>query len=77
MDLVVEGCTSQAIAARLGISQRTVESYRVQIMEKMQAPERRRARAPGHPSRPDHSVKLPPELPEYPGPRPLASFISG
>ena len=38
MDLVVEGCTSQAIAARLGISQRTVESYRVQIMEKMQAP---------------------------------------
>ena len=38
MDLVVEGCTSQAIAARLSISQRTVESYRVQIMEKMQAP---------------------------------------
>ncbi|HEX6609681.1 MAG TPA: LuxR C-terminal-related transcriptional regulator, partial [Hyphomicrobiaceae bacterium] len=38
MDLVVEGCTSQAIAARLNISQRTVESYRVQIMEKMQAP---------------------------------------
>jgi FixJ family two-component response regulator len=38
MDLVVEGCTSQAIAGRLSISQRTVESYRVQIMEKMQAP---------------------------------------
>lgn len=38
MDLVVEGCTSQAIAARLNISQRTVESYRVQIMDKMQAP---------------------------------------
>ena len=37
MDLVVEGFTSQAIALRLGISQRTVESYRVQIMEKMQA----------------------------------------
>jgi two-component system response regulator FixJ len=37
MDLVVEGCTSQAIAARLNISQRTVESYRVQIMDKMQA----------------------------------------
>ena len=37
MDLVVEGCTSQAIALRLGISQRTVESYRVQIMDKMQA----------------------------------------
>src|SRR5262245_42553943 len=37
MDLVVEGFTSAAIALRLGISQRTVESYRVQIMEKMQA----------------------------------------
>ena len=37
MDLVVEGCTSQAIALRLGISQRTVESYRGQIMDKMQA----------------------------------------
>jgi two-component system response regulator FixJ len=38
MDLVVQGYTSQAIAARLDISQRTVESYRVQIMDKMQAP---------------------------------------
>jgi FixJ family two-component response regulator len=38
LDLVVEGYTSQAIAARLSISQRTVEGYRVQIMEKMQAP---------------------------------------
>jgi two-component system response regulator FixJ len=37
MDLVVEGFTSQAIAMRLGISQRTVESYRVQIMDKMHA----------------------------------------
>jgi two-component system response regulator FixJ len=37
MDLVVQGFTSQAIALKLGISQRTVESYRVQIMEKMQA----------------------------------------
>ena len=37
MDLVVEGFTSQAIALRLGISQRTVESYRVQIMDKMRA----------------------------------------
>lgn len=37
MDLVVEGFTSQAIALKLGISQRTVESYRVQIMGKMQA----------------------------------------
>lgn len=36
-DLVVEGYTSHAIAARLEISSRTVESYRVQIMEKMQA----------------------------------------
>jgi two-component system response regulator FixJ len=37
MDLVVQGFTSAAIAARLGISIRTVESYRVQIMDKMQA----------------------------------------
>jgi two-component system, LuxR family, response regulator FixJ len=37
MDLVVEGFTSQAIALKLNISQRTVESYRVQIMDKMQA----------------------------------------
>jgi two-component system, LuxR family, response regulator FixJ len=36
-DLVVEGCTSHAIAQRLDISARTVESYRAQIMEKMQA----------------------------------------
>jgi two-component system, LuxR family, response regulator FixJ len=38
MDLVVQGYTSQAIAAKLKISARTVESYRVQIMDKMQAP---------------------------------------
>ena len=38
MDLVVQGYTSQAIAARLDISPRTVESYRVQIMDKMKAP---------------------------------------
>jgi two-component system response regulator FixJ len=38
MDLVVQGYTSQAIASRLGISVRTVESYRVQIMDKMKAP---------------------------------------
>jgi two-component system response regulator FixJ len=37
MDLVVQGYTSQAIAARLDISPRTVESYRVQIMDKLQA----------------------------------------
>ena len=37
MDLVVDGFTSQAIALSLGISQRTVESYRAQIMDKMQA----------------------------------------
>ena len=37
MDLVIDGFTSQAIALRLGISQRTVESYRAQIMDKMQA----------------------------------------
>ena len=38
MDLVVQGYTSQAIASRLSISVRTVESYRVQIMDKMKAP---------------------------------------
>jgi two-component system, LuxR family, response regulator FixJ len=37
MDLVVDGFTSQAIGLRLGISQRTVESYRAQIMDKMRA----------------------------------------
>ena len=36
-DLVVEGFTSTAIAERLAISIRTVESYRVQIAEKLQA----------------------------------------
>ena len=36
-DLVVEGFTSHAIAARLNIGVRTVESYRAEVMEKMQA----------------------------------------
>ncbi len=36
-DLVTNGFTSQAIAAKLNLSIRTVESYRAQIMEKMQA----------------------------------------
>jgi two-component system response regulator FixJ len=36
-DFVAEGFTSQAIAARLNISVRTVESYRNEVMEKMQA----------------------------------------
>jgi two-component system response regulator FixJ len=36
-DLVVEGFTSHAIAAKLDISVRTVESYRAEVMEKMQA----------------------------------------
>jgi two-component system, LuxR family, response regulator FixJ len=35
-DLVSTGHTSQAIAARLKISTRTVESYRAEIMEKLQ-----------------------------------------
>jgi two-component system response regulator FixJ len=38
MELVVQGFTSAAIADKLRISARTVESYRVQIMDKMQAP---------------------------------------
>lgn len=36
-DLVAGGFTSQAIAGKLNLSIRTVESYRAQIMEKMQA----------------------------------------
>jgi len=36
-DLVAGGFTSQAIAAKLDLSTRTVESYRAQIMEKMLA----------------------------------------
>jgi two-component system response regulator FixJ len=36
-DLVVQGFTSHAIAAKLSIGVRTVESYRAEIMEKMQA----------------------------------------
>jgi two-component system response regulator FixJ len=36
-DLVARGFTSQTIAAKLDISTRTVESYRTQVMEKMQA----------------------------------------
>ena len=36
-DLVATGYTSQAIAAKLRISTRTVESYRAEVMEKMQA----------------------------------------
>lgn len=36
-DLVAQGLTSQNIADKLGISVRTVESYRAEIMEKMQS----------------------------------------
>lgn len=36
-DLVAKGFTSQAIGAKLNLSTRTVESYRLQMMEKMQA----------------------------------------
>jgi two-component system, LuxR family, response regulator FixJ len=36
-DLVAEGFTSHAIADKLGIGIRTVESYRAQVMERMQA----------------------------------------
>jgi len=37
MDLMVLGHSNKAIAARLGISPRTVEVYRARIMEKMEA----------------------------------------
>jgi two-component system, LuxR family, response regulator FixJ len=36
-DFVVQGFTSQGISSKLQISTRTVESYRAQVMEKMQA----------------------------------------
>jgi two-component system, LuxR family, response regulator FixJ len=36
-DLVAEGFTSHAIADKLGIGVRTVESYRAQVMERMRA----------------------------------------
>jgi len=36
-DLVTQGYSSQAISGRLGLSPRTVESYRAAVMEKMQA----------------------------------------
>jgi two-component system response regulator FixJ len=36
-DLVAGGFTSQAIGSKLDLSTRTVESYRAQVMEKMQA----------------------------------------
>jgi two-component system, LuxR family, response regulator FixJ len=36
-DLIAEGYTSQAIAASLNLSARTVESYRAEVMEKMRA----------------------------------------
>ena len=35
MDLVVEGATNKLIAARLGISEKTVESHRAKVMEKI------------------------------------------
>ncbi|HRD77588.1 MAG TPA: response regulator [Hyphomicrobiaceae bacterium] len=37
MDLVVEGYSSKQIGLKLGISPRTVETYRLQIMDKMGA----------------------------------------
>jgi two-component system, LuxR family, response regulator FixJ len=36
-DLVVDGFTSHAIGGKLGLSTRTVESYRAEIMQKMSA----------------------------------------
>lgn len=36
-DLVAAGCTSHSIATKLGISRRTVENHRAEIMERMQA----------------------------------------
>jgi two-component system response regulator FixJ len=36
-DLVADGFTSQGIATKLNISVRTVDSYRAEVMEKMQA----------------------------------------
>lgn len=36
-DLIVQGFTSPAVAAKLKLSPRTVDSYRAQVMEKMKA----------------------------------------
>jgi FixJ family two-component response regulator len=38
MGLVVAGHSNASIAAQLGLSQRTVEHYRAQVMMKMEAP---------------------------------------
>jgi two-component system response regulator FixJ len=37
MDLAIQGLSNKEIAARLGISPRTVEHYRESAMERMQA----------------------------------------
>ena len=37
MDLVVAGAANKLIAARLGISQRTVETHRATVMQKLKA----------------------------------------
>ena len=76
MDLVVDGFTSQAIALRLGISQRTVESYRGADHGQDAGRKRRRAGAAGHPPRPDRSVKLPPDRCGYPGGAGAASLCA-
>jgi FixJ family two-component response regulator len=37
MDFVVSGCPNKVVAARLGLSQKTVETHRIRIMQKMRA----------------------------------------
>ena len=59
-DMVVQGDTSQAIAAKLGIGTRTVESHRSQVLEKMEADSVSRLSAASCSLGPHHSVGLPP-----------------
>src|SRR5262249_45458958 len=73
-DLVAEGFTSHAIAAKLSISVRTVEGYRAEIMAKDAGRKRRGACAASHLSRTHQPVELPPDRCGYSFPQRLPSL---